>query len=63
MFNRFVNLSMSTGSSPGGFVGGGVGALYTGDLEGAETGAAIGGLVEFGVVGAKGLKESNIEII
>ncbi len=56
MFNRFVNLSMSTGSSPGGFVGGGVGALYTGDLEGAETGAAIGGLVEFGVAGAQGLK-------
>ena len=53
--NRLLNVTMSALSSPGSLLGAAGGGLYAGDLEGVETGAAVGGLVEFGVVGLANL--------
>ena len=56
MFNRLANIGMSVGSSPGGLIGGTAGLAYGGDLDTVEKGAAVGGLVEFGVVGVQSLR-------
>jgi RHS repeat-associated protein len=59
--NRVMNVVMSAGSSPGSLLGAAGGGLYSGDLEGIETGAAIGGLVELGI-GLKGLANSGAKV-
>lgn len=68
-FNRITNVTMNTFSSPGSLAGGTVGAvggfLYAGDLggvgSGIETGAAVGGLAEFGVGGVMALRNLAID--
>ena len=53
--NRLTSAEMAWLGSPGGFAGGTVGLIVSGgELEGLETGAAIGGLSEFAIAGTVG---------
>jgi RHS repeat-associated protein len=53
-FNRMVGTGTSVASSPFSMTGGAIGYAYTGDMQGIEAGAAVGGLVDLGY-GVKGI--------